>query len=94
MAGRLERRDGDPIEAWRKRKGDSIPAPGHARRPPRRRRSRSSRTFLERQAIVVDARSRNRWSSAPSPEFYRWAFASMWTPGPVREQAKPRASTT
>ena len=19
---------------------------------------------------------------APSPEFYRWAFASMWTPGP------------
>ena len=27
---------------------------------------------------------------APSPEFYRWAFASMWTPGPVREQAEPR----
>jgi hypothetical protein len=24
---------------------------------------------------------------APSPEFYRWAFASMWTPGPF--ESKP-----
>ena len=24
---------------------------------------------------------------APSPEFYRWAFASMWTPGPFETKA-------
>ena len=30
---------------------------------------------------------RSRWSLAPSPEFYRWAFASMWTPGPF--ESKP-----
>ena len=37
-------------------------------------------TLPESEPVVV----------APSPEFYRWAFASMWTPGPFETQAEPR----
>ena len=45
--------------------------------------------FLQRQSIVSVPES-EPIVVAPTPEFYRWAFASMWTPGPVREQAEPR----
>ena len=62
------------------------PAAGHARRHGARRRWRSSRSSCSgsrscrcptSEPVVV----------APSPEFYRWAFASMWTPGPF--ESKP-----
>jgi uncharacterized protein (DUF885 family) len=42
--------------------------------------------FLQRQAIVSLPES-EPVVVAPSPEFYRWAFASMWTPGPF--ESKP-----
>jgi hypothetical protein len=42
--------------------------------------------FLRRQGVVTlpDAEA---VVVAPSPEFYRWAFASMWTPGPFETKA-------
>jgi len=42
--------------------------------------------FLQRQSIVSVPDS-EPVVVAPSPEFYRWAFASMWTPGPF--EGKP-----
>jgi uncharacterized protein (DUF885 family) len=82
VAGRLN--GGDPIEAWRRAK-DEHPAPGtlvavgqgHIK---------ELEEFIRRQAIVTvpDAEP---VVVAPSPEFYRWAFASMWTPGPF--ESKP-----
>jgi uncharacterized protein (DUF885 family) len=43
-------------------------------------------SFLERQAIVTLPES-EPVVVAPSPDFYRWAFASMWTPGPFETKA-------
>jgi len=42
--------------------------------------------FLRRQAIVTLPEA-EPIVVAPTPEFYRWTFASMWTPGPF--EAKP-----
>ena len=82
LAGRLD--GGDPVEAWRRAKDDH-PAPGtlvavaeaHVK---------ELQAFIERHGLVTlpDAEP---VVVAPSPEFYRWAFASMWTPGPF--ESKP-----
>ena len=44
------------------------------------------KTFLERQSIVT-VPSGEPITVAPTPDFYRWSFASMWTPGPF--ESKP-----
>jgi uncharacterized protein (DUF885 family) len=81
-AGRLDA--GDPIEAWRRAK-DEHPAPGTLVSVAQQH-VKELQEFLQRQAIVTvpDAEP---VVVAPSPEFYRWAFASMWTPGPF--ESKP-----
>ena len=43
-------------------------------------------TFLERQSIIT-VPAGEPVTVAPTPEFYRWSFASMWTPGPF--ESKP-----
>ena len=43
-------------------------------------------TFLERQKIV-SVPNGEPIMVAPTPDFYRWSFASMWTPGPF--ETKP-----
>jgi len=43
-------------------------------------------SFVERQRLVAVPAS-EPVIVAPSPDFYRWAFASMWTPGPF--ETKP-----
>ena len=43
-------------------------------------------TFLERQALLTIPVG-EQITVAPTPDFYRWSFASMWTPGPF--EAKP-----
>ena len=43
-------------------------------------------TFLERQKIVSIPNG-EQIMVAPTPDFYRWSFASMWTPGPF--ESKP-----
>ena len=74
----------DPIETWRRAKEDH-PAPGTLAAAAQEQLT-ELREFLQRQAIVTipDAEP---VVVAPSPEFYRWAFASMWTPGPF--ETKP-----
>jgi hypothetical protein len=82
VAGRLN--GGDPIEAWRRAK-DEHPAPGtlvsvaqgHLKELEDFIRRQSIVTVPEAEGVVV----------APSPEFYRWAYASMWTAGPF--ESKP-----
>jgi uncharacterized protein (DUF885 family) len=82
IASRLD--GGDPIEVWRRAK-DNHPAPGTLVTVAQSHLA-ELHAFLQRQAIVTvpDAEP---VVVAPSPEFYRWAFASMWTPGPF--ESKP-----
>ena len=77
VAGRLN--GGDPMGAWRQAK-QQHPAPGQLVSAAGEQ-IRELATFLQRQAIVSIPES-EPVVVAPSPEFYRWAFASMWTPGP------------
>jgi uncharacterized protein (DUF885 family) len=82
VAGRLN--GGDPIAAWRRAK-EQHPAPGQLISTAEAQigeleeflRSQDLVSLPDSEPVVV----------APSPDFYRWAFASMWTPGPF--ESKP-----
>src|SRR5919106_2161298 len=82
IAGRLN--GSDPLEAWRKAK-QQHPEPGQLV-PVAQAQLKELSDFLQRQSIVSLPES-EPVIVAPSPEFYRWAFASMWTPGPF--ETKP-----
>ena len=77
-ARRLAARQGEPSR------------PGPARRRRRSSRSTELAEFVAAAHARDAARRRSRSSSRPSPEFYRWSSASMWTPGPFETQAEPR----
>ena len=82
VAGRLN--GGDPMAAWRAAK-EEHPDPGTLVAAAQQQ-VKELAEFLQRQPVVTlpDAEP---VVVAPSPEFYRWAFASMWTPGPF--ESKP-----
>ena len=82
VAGRMN--GADPLNAWRKAKQDH-PAPGQLVSVAQEQLKELAE-FLQRQAIVSLPQA-EPVVVAPSPEFYRWAFASMWTPGPF--ETKP-----
>jgi hypothetical protein len=82
IAGRLN--GGDPISAWRRSK-EQHPGPGELVTVAREQVEELS-TFIRRQGIV-SVPDGEPVVVAPSPDFYRWAFASMWTPGPF--ETKP-----
>jgi uncharacterized protein (DUF885 family) len=82
VAGRMN--GGDPIKAWAETKA-SHPAPGELV-DVGRGQLEELRTFLERQALIT-LPDGEPITVAPTPEFYRWSFASMWTPGPF--ESKP-----
>ncbi|HEV3062930.1 MAG TPA: DUF885 domain-containing protein [Vicinamibacterales bacterium] len=82
LAGRIN--GGDPLEAWAKTKTEH-PQPGQLVTVGRKQLDELA-TFLERQSIITIPRS-EEITVAPTPDFYRWSFASMWTPGPF--EAKP-----
>ena len=82
VAGRLN--GADPIGAWRAAK-EEHPEPGQLI-PVAQAQLKELREFLRRQSIVTIPDS-EPVVVAPSPEFYRWTFASMWTPGPF--ESKP-----
>jgi uncharacterized protein (DUF885 family) len=75
---------GNPDEAWRAAK-EQHPEPGKLAAAAQEQ-VKALEEFLRRQSIVSmpDAEP---VVVAPSPEFYRWAFASMWAPGPF--ESKP-----
>ena len=82
VAGRLN--GGDPIDAWRQAKEDHPEAGTLV--AVAQSQVQELQQFLQRQAIV-GLPNGEPVVVAPSPEFYRWAFASMWTPGPF--ESKP-----
>jgi len=85
LAGKLN--GGDPIAAWRQTKNDH-PAAGALSAAAQAQLDELS-TFLDRQGIVTRPEG-EPVVVAPTPEFYRWSFASMWVPGPF-EQKPTRA---
>jgi uncharacterized protein (DUF885 family) len=82
LAGRMN--GGDPLEAWARTKA-AHPGPGELITVARRQLD-ELRTYLERQSIIALPQGESV-TVAPTPEFYRWSFASMWTPGPF--ETKP-----
>ena len=81
-AGRFN--GGDPLAVWAKMKAEH-PAPGELVRVGREQLDELA-TFLERQSIITIPQG-EAVTVAPTPDFYRWSFASMWTPGPF--ETKP-----
>jgi len=82
VAGRLN--GGDPLDVWRRAK-EEHPAAGTLVTVAQTH-LKELEEFLQRQGIVTVPPS-EPIVVAPTPEFYRWAFASMWTPGPF--ETKP-----
>jgi uncharacterized protein (DUF885 family) len=82
LAGRMN--GGDPMETWARTKARH-PAPGELVGVGRQQLDELA-TFLERQSIITVPQGETI-TVAPTPEFYRWSFASMWTPGPFETKA-------
>ena len=75
---------GDPADVWRRAKDDH-PAAGTLVSVAQSH-LKELQEFLQRQAIVT-VPAAEPVVVAPTPEFFRWASASMWTPGPF--ETKP-----
>lgn len=77
VAGRIDAND--PMAAWTRAKGDH-PAPGQVVATAQEQLE-ELKTFIQRQDLVsIPATAAVQVAS--TPRFYRWTFASMWTPGP------------
>ena len=83
LAGRLN--GGDPIESWRKAKEQTHPEPGKLLATAREQLG-ELQTFLQRNSIVTMPED-GSVQVAATPDFFRWSFASMWTPGPFETRA-------
>jgi uncharacterized protein (DUF885 family) len=77
LAGKMN--GGDPMATWLRFKAEH-PKPGELVAVGREQLDELA-TFLERQSIVTLPPG-EPIAVAPTPDFYRWSFASMWTPGP------------
>lgn len=86
VASRLN--GGDPRTAWEKAKADHPPA-GQLVSTVQEQLAELV-TFIRKQRIVTIPES-GPVEVAPTPRFYRWTFASMWTPGPF--EARPQRAT-
>lgn len=75
---------GDPMAAWAMEKQDHPPAGQLV--PVAQQQLDELVTFLNRQRIVTIPPGAPV-AVAPTPRFYRWTFASMWTPGPFEARA-------
>ena len=81
-AGRLN--GGDPMKAWRNAK-EKYPKAGTLIATARDQLN-ELHTFLSRNPVVPMPDGAGV-AVAPTPEFFRWSAASMWTPGPF--ESKP-----
>src|SRR3954467_12005 len=77
VASRLDAKD--PLAAWTRAKGEH-PAAGQIVATAQDQLD-ELKTFIQRQDLVSLPDS-SQVQVAPRPRFYRWTFASMWTPGP------------
>jgi uncharacterized protein (DUF885 family) len=82
VASRVD--SGDAIEVWRRVKDSHAPAAGVVQTA--RQQIAQLATFIERRDLVT-LPSGEPVMVAPTPDFFRWSFASMWTPGPF--EARP-----
>jgi uncharacterized protein (DUF885 family) len=82
LAGKMN--GSDPLASWAKTK-DNHPRPGELVKVGQEQLE-ELKTFLERQSLITVPPG-EPVVVAPTPEFYRWSFASMWTPGPF--ESKP-----
>jgi uncharacterized protein (DUF885 family) len=82
VASRLN--GGDPVAAWSKAKNDHPPAGQLV--PAAQQQLTEIVDFINRQRIITIPKGAPV-EVAPTPKFYRWTFASMWTPGPF--EARP-----
>jgi uncharacterized protein (DUF885 family) len=82
VASRLN--GGDPLAVWAKAKEEHPPA-GQLVSVAQQQLA-DLETFIKRQRIVSIPEGAPV-EVAPTPRFYRWTFASMWTPGPF--EARP-----
>ena len=82
LAGRMN--GGNPLDAWARTKAQH-PKAGELVDVARQQLAELA-TFLERQALITIPAG-EQITVAPTPDFYRWSFASMWTAGPF--EAKP-----
>lgn len=74
----------DPVEGWRRAKSQH-PAPGQLVGAAQAQLD-DLMTFIDRRAVITRHDS-EPVVVAPTPDFYRWSFASMWTAGPF--EGKP-----
>jgi uncharacterized protein (DUF885 family) len=81
VAGRLD--SGDPMAAWAKAKQDHPPAGQLV--PVAQQQLADLVEFLQREHIITVPNGAPV-AVAPTPRFYRWTFASMWTPGPFESR--------
>ena len=77
VASRLDSKD--PMAAWARVKNQHPPA-GHVVAIAQEQLE-ELKTFIQRQDLV-SVPNGAQVKVAPTPRFYRWTFASMWTPGP------------
>ena len=82
VASRLN--GGDPVAAWARAKEDH-PAAGQLVTVAQQQLA-DLEMFLKRQRIVT-VPDGAPVEVAPTPRFYRWTFASMWTPGPFETRS-------
>jgi uncharacterized protein (DUF885 family) len=82
VAGRFN--GGDPLEAWQKAKA-AHPAPGRLIETARAQLE-DLRTFLSRNPVVA-LPDEDGVTVGATPDFFRWSFASMWTPGPFETRS-------
>jgi uncharacterized protein (DUF885 family) len=80
------RQNGEPLEVWRRTKLHH-PAPGELINEARNQLTELV-AFIERRDLVSMPVSQPV-VVAPTPDFYRWTFASMWTPGPFETKPTP-----
>jgi uncharacterized protein (DUF885 family) len=74
----------DPTEAWRQAKANH-PAAGEVAKAAQQQITELAQ-FVERHKLVTIPEG-EPVVVAPTPDFYRWSSASMWTPGPF--ETKP-----
>ncbi|HXG54836.1 MAG TPA: DUF885 domain-containing protein [Vicinamibacterales bacterium] len=77
---------GDPAAVWEKVKADHPPA-GQLVTAAQEQLGELS-TFINRNRIITIPEGAPV-HVAPTPAFYRWTFASMWTPGPFESRPLP-----
>jgi uncharacterized protein (DUF885 family) len=85
VAAKIEK--GDPVEVWRRVKQDH-PAPGALVQTAQAQVDELAK-FIQRHGIVTMPDC-EPLVVGPTPQFYRWTFASLWTPGAF--ESKPLRS--